>query len=164
MLRQLSRVVAAPRSFTALTAATRPLAAGAPLRLGAVRPLSASGGASSSSDAPTTDAPTEEVIWQLRNLVQMMPAPLVAAYSRDNMSQPQLNQLGVQAMITKWQRFPGDTGSSEVQIAVATERIASSRHAVASSNEGSRAAERACGCRGQRMSRSGLESSLSSRG
>ena len=53
-----------------------------------------------------------------------MPAPLVAAYSRDNMSQPQLNQLGVQAMITKWQRFPGDTGSSEVQIAVATERIA----------------------------------------
>ena len=60
----------------------------------------------------------------VRNLVQMMPAPLVAAYSRDNMSQPQLNQLGVQAMITKWQRFPGDTGSSEVQIAVATERIA----------------------------------------
>ena len=89
-----------------------------------MRPLSASGGASSSSDAPTTDAPTEEVIWQLRNLVQMMPAPLVAAYSRDNMSQPQLNQLAVQAMITKWQRFPGDTGSSEVQIAVATERIA----------------------------------------
>ena len=72
----------------------------------------------------TTAAPTEEVIWQLRNLVQKMPAPLVAAYSRDNMSQPQLNQLGVQAMITKWQRFPGDTGSSEVQVAVATERIA----------------------------------------
>ena len=91
---------AAPRSFPTLTAATRPLAAGAPLRLGAARPLSASSGASSSSDAPTTDAPTEEVIWQLRNLVQMMPAPLVAAYSRDNMSQPQLNQLGVQAMIT----------------------------------------------------------------
>ena len=80
MLRQLSRVVAAPRSFTALTAATKPLAAGAPLRLGAVRSLCASGGASSSSDAPTTtDAPTEEVIWQLRNLVQKMPAPLVAA-------------------------------------------------------------------------------------
>ena len=123
-LRHALARAAAPRSFTALTAATRPLAAGAPLRLGAARPLSASSGASSSSDAPTTDAPTEEVIWQLRNLVQMMPAPLVAAYSRDNMSQPQLNQLGVQAMITKWQRFPGDTGSSEVQIAVATERIA----------------------------------------
>ena len=40
-LRHALARAAAPRSFTALTAATRPLAAGAPLRLGAVRPLSA---------------------------------------------------------------------------------------------------------------------------
>ena len=49
-----------PRSPPRLLALDR-LAAGAPLRLGAARSLSASGGASAESDAPTTDAPTEEV-------------------------------------------------------------------------------------------------------
>lgn len=52
-----------------------------------------------------------------------MPAPLRQAYSRVNMSQPELNQLDVQEVIARWQRFPGDTGSTEVQVAVITKRM-----------------------------------------
>lgn len=34
-----------------------------------------------------------------------------------------MNQLDLQAAITAWQRFPGDTGSPEVQIAIWTQKI-----------------------------------------
>lgn len=34
-----------------------------------------------------------------------------------------MNQLDIQAAISAWQRFPGDTGSPEVQIAIWTQKI-----------------------------------------
>ena len=45
------------------------------------------------------------------------------AYSRANMSQPEVNQLELHKLMEKWKRFPDDTGSSEVQIAIFTHRI-----------------------------------------
>jgi len=55
------------------------------------------------------------------------PAALLTAMAPPHLrhcrNQPQLNQLAIQAAIKTWQRFPGDTGSSEVQIAILTEEI-----------------------------------------
>lgn len=45
------------------------------------------------------------------------------AYGRLNMSRRELNQLAIQETIQKWQRTPQDTGSSEVQVAVLTQKI-----------------------------------------
>eukprot|EP00941_MAST-03F_sp_MAST-3F-sp1_P000869 g869.t1 len=41
----------------------------------------------------------------------------------NNASQPEVNKYNIHQAIKKFQRFPGDTGSSEVQIAVLTEKI-----------------------------------------
>ncbi|KAJ0399525.1 hypothetical protein P43SY_006225 [Pythium insidiosum] len=48
---------------------------------------------------------------------------LKAVLSLSNASQRELNQAQVQKAIETFQRFPGDTGSSEVQIAVLTQKI-----------------------------------------
>jgi small subunit ribosomal protein S15 len=40
-----------------------------------------------------------------------------------NASQGEVNTFNIHRAIEKFQRFPGDTGSSEVQIAVLTERV-----------------------------------------
>lgn len=40
-----------------------------------------------------------------------------------NASQPEINKFNIQQAIKKFQRFPGDTGSSEVQIAILTEKV-----------------------------------------
>ena len=64
-----------------------------------------------------------DIIWQLRDLQTELPDQLRQAFSRQNMSQPELNQLAIHEAIEKWRRFPGDTGSSEVQIAIFTEKI-----------------------------------------
>ena len=82
----------------------------------------AAAAASSSADADA-EPPRPEVIWQLRDIVDELPEPLLRAYGRENMSQGEHNKLDLQAAIRKWQRFPRDTGSGEVQVAIATERI-----------------------------------------
>ena len=41
----------------------------------------------------------------------------------DNASQAEINQLKTQKAIEAFQRFPGDTGSTEVQVAVLTQKI-----------------------------------------
>lgn len=48
---------------------------------------------------------------------------LKAVLSLRNASQHELNKAQVAAAIETFQRFPGDTGSSEVQIAVLTQKI-----------------------------------------
>ncbi|TYZ63180.1 hypothetical protein PybrP1_002762 [[Pythium] brassicae (nom. inval.)] len=50
-------------------------------------------------------------------------AQLRAALSLTNASQHELNEAQVARAIETFQRFPGDTGSSEVQIAVLTQKI-----------------------------------------
>lgn len=50
-------------------------------------------------------------------------AQLKAVLSLSNASQHELNQAQVATAIETFQRFPGDTGSSEVQIAVLTQKI-----------------------------------------
>ncbi|RLN59447.1 hypothetical protein BBJ28_00005821 [Nothophytophthora sp. Chile5] len=50
-------------------------------------------------------------------------AQLKAVLSLRNASQHELNQAQVAKAIETFQRFPGDTGSSEVQIAVLTQKI-----------------------------------------
>jgi len=52
-----------------------------------------------------------------------MPPAMRQAFSRSNMSQAEINQLDIQEAIAKWQRFPLDTGSGEVQVAIFTKRI-----------------------------------------
>jgi len=79
--------------------------------------------AESSGAIPRPPGEPLDVIWSLRDLVDEMPEPLKKALSRANMNQRQLNQLDVQAAISRWQRFPGDTGSYPVQVAVSTVRI-----------------------------------------
>lgn len=59
---------------------------------------------------PTADEP--EALAQLR-----------AALSLRNASQHELNKAQIARAIETFQRFPGDTGSSEVQIAVLTQKI-----------------------------------------
>lgn len=56
-------------------------------------------------------------------MVDQLPVPLLQAYSRANMSQPELNQLNIQEAIQRWARDTGDTGSMAVQVAVATAKI-----------------------------------------
>ncbi len=41
----------------------------------------------------------------------------------DNAAQPEINKMQIQKAIEAFQRFPGDTGSSEVQVAVLTQKI-----------------------------------------
>jgi len=72
---------------------------------------------------PSNEMEEGQVIWSMRDIVGEMPPMLRQAFSRDNMNQPQLNQLEIQAAIKAWQRFPGDTGSPEVQIAVMTQKL-----------------------------------------
>ncbi|KAL7683893.1 putative ribosomal protein S15 [Plasmopara halstedii] len=48
---------------------------------------------------------------------------LKAVLSLNNASQHELNKAQVALAVETFQRFPGDTGSSEVQIAVLTQRI-----------------------------------------
>lgn len=50
-------------------------------------------------------------------------AQLRAALSLSNASQHELNKAQIARAIETFQRFPGDTGSSEVQIAVLTQKI-----------------------------------------
>ncbi|CAH0477487.1 unnamed protein product [Peronospora belbahrii] len=50
-------------------------------------------------------------------------AQLKAVLSLRNASQQELNKAQVATAIETFQRFPGDTGSSEVQIAVLTQKI-----------------------------------------
>lgn len=50
-------------------------------------------------------------------------AQLKAVLSLANASQHELNQAQIAKAIETFQRFPGDTGSSEVQIAVLTQKI-----------------------------------------
>ena len=45
------------------------------------------------------------------------------ALSLQTANRPSLNKASIQAAIKKFQRFPSDTGSSEVQVAVLTEKI-----------------------------------------
>ena len=123
-MRTLRRALLSPR-----LAAPRLLGAARPLR--STRPLSTAGGGGTTTTtaAPLAGPPAADdigpgdVLWSMRDVAELMPAELKQALSRANMNQPQLNQLDVQAAIARWARFPGDTGSPEVQIAVATERI-----------------------------------------
>ena len=80
---------------------------------------SAAGNSAVDEQKPRSD----DVIWSLRHIADEMPSALRQAYSRENMSQPELNQLELQSIIRRWQRFEGDTGSSAVQIAVFTAKI-----------------------------------------
>ncbi|OQR92631.1 hypothetical protein ACHHYP_03473 [Achlya hypogyna] len=43
--------------------------------------------------------------------------------SLDNASQEEINKIKIQKAIEAFQRFPGDTGSTEVQVAVLTQKI-----------------------------------------
>jgi small subunit ribosomal protein S15 len=56
------------------------------------------------------------------NLVAENPQ-LKAVLSLSNASQRELNKAQIAKAIEMFQRFPGDTGSSEVQIAVLTQKI-----------------------------------------
>ena len=64
------------------------------------------------------------MLWQVRGIESHLPEPMWQAVSRVNMSQAELNQLEVQEKIKRWQRFEGDTGSSEVVVGVLSARIA----------------------------------------
>ena len=71
----------------------------------------------------SSSASDETISWPLRRLASQMPAAMKQAYGQQNMSRGELNQLSLQEAIAKYQRFPGDTGSGEVQVAVFTNRI-----------------------------------------
>jgi len=64
-----------------------------------------------------------DVVWQLRHIREELPEVLIQAFSRQNMSAGEINKLDLQAIMSRWQRFPGDTGSPEVQIAVLTHKL-----------------------------------------
>jgi len=73
--------------------------------------------------APTQSSEKIRVLWELRHVQDELPETLHQAFSRVNMAKPELNKLTRQEAIARWQRFPGDTGSPEVQIAVMTEKL-----------------------------------------
>ena len=87
-------------------------------RCALVRPVSRS--LCTKDAAQTNDA---RVAWYMRDVAHLMPEQLKKVFSVDNMSQGEKNQLAIHQAMEKWQRFPGDTGSSEVQVAILTERI-----------------------------------------
>ena len=75
-------------------------------------------------DAPVeSDVERLDVLWELRHIRDELPDILRQAYGRQNMAAKEINKLDLMAEIAKWQRFPGDTGSTEVQIAVITFRL-----------------------------------------
>ncbi|KAF0693211.1 Aste57867_15805 [Aphanomyces stellatus] len=51
------------------------------------------------------------------------PEDVRRSLSLENASQAELNKISIQNAISAFQRFPGDTGSSEVQIAILTQKI-----------------------------------------
>lgn len=55
--------------------------------------------------------------------VANVPDHLKRALSLTNASQSEINKVQIARAIEEFQRFPGDTGSSEVQIAVLTQKI-----------------------------------------
>ncbi|OQS02467.1 hypothetical protein THRCLA_05161 [Thraustotheca clavata] len=57
--------------------------------------------------------------------VQLRDAPdaVHRMLSFENASQEELNKMKIQKAIQAFQRFPGDTGSSEVQVAILTQKI-----------------------------------------
>ena len=93
------------------------------------RAMSSGGGL---GDVPSLAAAAEDealgrsgdVLWQVRGIESHLPEPMWQAVSRVNMSQAELNQLELQEKIKRWQRFEGDTGSSEVVVGVLSARIA----------------------------------------
>ncbi|RLO04301.1 hypothetical protein DYB28_000734 [Aphanomyces astaci] len=52
-----------------------------------------------------------------------VPEEVRRTLSLDNASQAELNKIAIQKAIAAFERFPGDTGSSEVQIAILTQKI-----------------------------------------
>ena len=78
---------------------------------------------SGTGEASEEPAQQLDVIWQLRHIVDELPPVVRQAYSRDNMSQPEINKLEIQDVIREWQRDGLDTGSSEVQVAIMTKRL-----------------------------------------
>ena len=112
-----------------LLAAAAPRSAAGPVvpqrasQFGAVFSRSCQVAAGGSGSAAGERKRNDDVIWSLRHIADEMPAALRQAYSRQNMSQPELNQLELQESIRRWQRFEGDTGSSAVQVAVFTAQI-----------------------------------------
>ncbi|KAL1522092.1 hypothetical protein AB1Y20_021735 [Prymnesium parvum] len=129
--RRLPRGAFAPRTTPHGTArvCTRPLSdkiSPPPPAGGSPTPVPRGSAAPALSSEPPLD-----VLWPLRHLRHELPAPLLQAFSRQNMSVPELRQLEVQEAIRRWQRFPGDTGSTEVQVAVLTQKIeATSSHSL----------------------------------
>lgn len=101
--------------------------AAAPRALGGVGRLARAALSTAPPDAGAagaSGAPAEgDVIWPLRHVADEMPAALRRAYSRQNMCRAEIRQLEVQEAIKAWERFPGDTGSYEVQVAIFTQRI-----------------------------------------
>ena len=55
--------------------------------------------------------------------VENLPATLRPCLTLNNASQNEVNKVRIARAIEAFQRFPGDTGSSEVQIAVLTQKI-----------------------------------------
>ncbi len=86
-------------------------------------PGAGAGGGSSSTVEGEGGAKKLDVVWQLRELADELPPAVRQAFSRENMSASELAKLDVQAAISRWARFDGDTGSSEVQVAIFSERI-----------------------------------------
>jgi small subunit ribosomal protein S15 len=76
-----------------------------------------------STQAAVPEEEGPRVVWKLRHLEGELPTAMRQAYGPDNMSASEAFQLTLQGAIRRWQRTPLDTGSSEVQIAVFTERI-----------------------------------------
>ncbi|KAG9411922.1 ribosomal protein S15 [Aphanomyces cochlioides] len=58
-----------------------------------------------------------------KSQIEGVPEEVVRSLSLENASQAELNKLAIQKAIAAFQRFPGDTGSSEVQIAILTQKI-----------------------------------------
>jgi len=80
--------------------------------------------AAAAEDEDKASGRSGDVLWQVRGIESHLPEPIWQALSRVNMSQAELNQLEVQEKIKRWQRFEGDTGSSEVVVGVLSARIA----------------------------------------
>ena len=76
--------------------------------------------AAAEDEAPVSSG---DVLWQVRGIESHLPEPMWQALSRVNMSQGEINQLEVHEKIKRWQRFEGDTGSSEVVVGILSARV-----------------------------------------
>ena len=135
MLRLSSQLFRRPAAALAARPARLAATASSPLAVSTGRPSSSlfvralssralsEPGAQQQQQPPPQDGAAPDVIWALRNVTSEMPEAMLRAFGRNNMSAKERAQLDVQSVIRRWQRDPLDTGSSEVQVAVFTERL-----------------------------------------